>query len=146
MIFISYAHEDVAYAHALYLELKNAKLDPWMDKPPQPFQWEGLLVGQRWETVLLSKLRLATQIALLLSERSVRKRGYVQKEFLTALDLMSFLPNDQVLVLPIRIDACQVPDLKVGTINLADIQWQDVGQEQIADFVSGLAMQLAGAH
>ncbi|WQO64669.1 toll/interleukin-1 receptor domain-containing protein [Sinorhizobium medicae] len=120
MIFISYAKEDVAYAHKVFLALKAQALSPWMDKPPVPYQGEGLQIGQKWQTVLQARLNNADYVILILSPRSVAKKGYVQVEFRTALDRMNYLPDDSVLVLPILIEACEVPSLSVGNINLRD--------------------------
>jgi hypothetical protein len=144
MIFISYAKEDHAYACTLYLALKNAGLDPWMDKPPPPYEGEGLQVGQRWRTVLDAKLREADYIALLLSPRSVRKRGYVQTEFRTALSLMNEMPDDQVFVIPIVSETCDVPSLRVGQIDLRDLQWEEVKSAEIPDFAHRLAIAIRG--
>jgi hypothetical protein len=144
MIFISYAKEDVAYAHELFLALVAAGLNPWMDKPPTPHEEEGLQVGQRWQVVLDTKLRQADYVALLLSPRSVRKRGYVQREFRTALELMNEMPDDQVFVLPIVSESCDVPSLKVGQINLRDLQWEEVKLAEIPSFVGRLVTATLG--
>jgi hypothetical protein len=139
MIFISYAREDHAYACDLYLALANAGLDPWMDKPPAPFEHLAIQVGQKWRVVIEEKLRQADHVALLLSPRSVRKRGYVQIEFRTALSLMNEMPDDQVFVLPIVSEKCDIPSLRVGQIDLLDLQWQEVKRTDIAAFVGRLA-------
>ncbi|HEX3937268.1 MAG TPA: toll/interleukin-1 receptor domain-containing protein [Xanthobacteraceae bacterium] len=77
MIFISYAREDHAYACDLYRALHAAGLDPWMDKPPPPFEHLGIQVGQRWRAIIEGRLRQADLVVLLLSPRSVRKRGNI---------------------------------------------------------------------
>jgi hypothetical protein len=139
MIFISYAREDYAYACELYLALAKAGLDPWMDKPPPPHEHLGIAVGQKWRTVIEAKLREADLVALLLSPRSVRKRGYVQTEFRTALSLMNEMPDDQVFVLPIVSEKCDIPTLRVGQIDLLDLQWEEVKPADIPAFVDRLA-------
>ena len=144
MIFISYAKEDHAYACELYVALKKAGLDPWMDKPPAPYDGEGLQIGQRWRAVLDAKLREANHVALLLSPRSVRKRGYVQTEFRIALSLMNEMPDDQVFVLPIVSEACDVPSLRVGQIDLRELQWQEVRAAEIPVFATRLAAAVRG--
>ncbi len=145
MIFISYAKEDYDYACQLYLALKKAGLDPWMDKPPTPHAGEGIQVGQRWRIVLDAKIRAADYVALLLSPRSVKKRGYVQVEFRTALSLMNEMPDGQVFVLPIVPEACDVPSLKVGQIDLRDLQWEEVKPADIAAFVDRIAAGIRGS-
>jgi hypothetical protein len=144
MIFISYAKEDHPFACGLYLALAAAGLDPWMDKPPPPYAGNGLQIGQRWETVLNAKIRDADYVVLILSPRSVRKRGYVQVEFRTALQLMNEMPDDQVFVLPIVSDSCDVPSLQVGQINLRNLHWEEVKQADISAFVGGLVIAIQG--
>lgn len=144
MIFISYAKEDHGYACQLFLALKAAGLDPWMDKPPAPHEDEGLKIGQRWRQALNEKLRSAGHIALLLSPRSVRKRGYVQTEFRIALSLMNEMPEEQVFVLPIISEPCEIPSLQVGQINLHDLQWEEVKANDIDGFVQRLSAEIKG--
>lgn len=139
MIFISYAKEDYSYAQAMYIALKSQGLSPWMDKPPVPFKGEGLLVGQRWQSVLQTKLNDADYIILVLSPHSVAKRGYVQVEFRTALDRMNYLPDEGVLVFPVLTEECAVPSLSAGKINLKDLQWDVVKNNEISEFATSLA-------
>jgi TIR domain len=126
MIFISDAKEDHEYAYRLYYVLKKAGLAPWMDKPPNPYEVGGLQIGQKWRSVINGKLREASHVALLLSPRSVRKRCYVKTEFRIALSLMNEMPDDQVFVLPIISEKCEIPSLQVGQFNLHDLQWEEV--------------------
>lgn len=142
MIFISYAKEDQAFAQDIYLALRRNGLAPWMDKPPAPFASEGLKIGEKWASVLQEKIAQAHYIILVLSPRSVSKRGYVQVEFRAALDRMNYLPDNEVLVLPILMEGCVVPSLTVGRINLSDLQWEVVGQNQIQAFVLDLAVRI----
>lgn len=141
-VFISYAREDASYAHALYLELKASGFDPWMDKPPPPYQNDGLKHGQRWKSVIRSRLKASDLIVLILSRVSVAKRGVVRYEFRLALELMAELPDEDVLVVPVRVDDCRVPDLTVSTISLTDLDWADARKEEIPQLVSNLSAQL----
>lgn len=144
MIFISYAREDYLYACELYSGFRNAGLNPWMDKPPDPFTGLGLQVGQKWQAVINTKLREADFVVLLLSPRSVRKRGYVQIEFRTALSLMNEMPDDQVFVLPIVSELCDIPSLRVGQIDLQDLHWEEVKLSEISSFIKRIASSLRG--
>ena len=142
MIFISYAKEDHSYASKIFLAFKKAGLSPWMDKPPVPYDSEGLRVGQRWRSVLNAKLREASFILLVLSPTSVQKRGFVQTEFRTALSLMNLIPDDQIFILPVLSKSCKVPSLQVGEINLLDLQWEIIEEEAIDGFASRLAAEI----
>lgn len=141
-VFISYASEDAEYAQLLYAELLKAGFEPWMDKPPAPYEHRGLRVGQRWRGEVERALRSADYIILMLSTRSVQKRGFVRYEFRVALDLMNMVPDGKILVLPIRLDDCVVPELRVGTILLTDLQWQDVRRANIPQFAVALHKEL----
>lgn len=78
-VFISYAKEDIISAEKMFELLKNSGYDPWLDK-------KKLLPGQKWDVEINTALRKANYIILLLSNLSVVKRGYVQREFRLALD------------------------------------------------------------
>lgn len=144
MIFISYAHEDQPYAHRLFSALRDASLDPWMDKPPAKYSDIGLKIGQRWERVLQEKLGVAEYIILILSPTSVSKRGYVQVEFRTALERMSYLPDDHVLVLPLLTEECKIPSLQAGHINLNDLHWEVISQDRLEEFANQLSARVRG--
>ncbi|WP_127088181.1 toll/interleukin-1 receptor domain-containing protein [Aquabacter cavernae] len=144
MIFISYAKEDADYAHRLFAELHEAGLEPWMDKPPSPYSHLGLQIGQRWRPVIEMKIRSASRIVLILTPTSVVKRGFVQNEFRLALELMSSLPQDDVLVLPILSEELNPPNLRVGNIELSDIQWGVVAFDEIPQFVAQIANRFGG--
>lgn len=139
MIFISYAKEDTAYAEKLYLALFDSKLEPWMDKPPAPHQGKGLRIGDRWRAVLEHQIKRANHIILVLSPRSVSKRGFVQREFRLALDLMNELPPDGRLVYPVVAEECTVPAIVAGSVGLHDIQWQHVPEPQLGTFAAELS-------
>ncbi|MCP4106797.1 MAG: toll/interleukin-1 receptor domain-containing protein [Desulfobacteraceae bacterium] len=49
-VFISYAREDIEIAERLYSNLKDAGLEPWMDK-------EDLLPGQEWDMTITKAIR-----------------------------------------------------------------------------------------
>jgi len=93
---------------------------------------------------LNERIRTADYVVLLLSPRSVRKRGYVQVEFRTALQLMNEMPADQVFVIPIVSEDCDVPSLRVGQIDLRDLQWKEVKSAEIPAFVHRLTVDIRG--
>src|SRR6266404_9701171 len=89
MIFISYTKEDHEFACELYLALKRCGQDLWIDKPPAPYDLDGLQPGQRWRDEINRRVRSADLMILLLSPISVQKVGYVQREFRLALHVMN---------------------------------------------------------
>lgn len=137
-IFISYAKEDIVQAQALYLALEARGLEPWMDKPPPPNVAKGLVPGENWRARLEAEIRGASRAILLLSETSVAKVGYVQREFRLALDVMNMMPANARFAVPLMIDDCAPPELVVDRISLSDLQWttlSEVGMDSFIDMV-----------
>ena len=87
-VFISYAREDIEFAGSLYLALRRRGFQPWMDKPPSPFDLDGLRPGENWRTAIDREIGRADRMILVLSKISVDKVGYVQVEFRRALEAM----------------------------------------------------------
>ncbi|WP_324670754.1 toll/interleukin-1 receptor domain-containing protein [Hymenobacter sp. GOD-10R] len=102
-VFISYAKEDYRFAESLYNFLNSNNFQPWIDK-------KGILPGQDWNFIIRKALREANYIILLLSDTSVQKRGYVQREFKLALEYYEEKLEDDIYLIPLKINDCQVPD------------------------------------
>ncbi len=113
-IFISYAREDIESAKRLFIELKNIGEQPWIDK-------ECLFGGQDWRTEINKAIRKSRYFIALLSQNSVDKRGYVQKELKTALDVLDEFPSSKIYLIPVRINDC-----RLSNENILKIQWIDM--------------------
>ena len=100
-IFLSYAHEDIGMAKRIYQDLNNYGLNIWFDT-------ESLEVGQIWENAILDAIEESDYFIAVLSSNSITKKGYVQKELKTALNVVDLLPEDKIYILPVRIDNCSV--------------------------------------
>lgn len=123
-VFISYAREDAATADRLYEALTSVPgVLPWLDR-------HRLLPGQDWEREVRRAMEGSDLIALLLSNNSVDKEGFVQNEVRQALALAERLPPGQIYLLPIRIEAC-VPRFD----ELRKLHWVDL----YPDWASGLS-------
>ena len=55
-------------------------------------------------------LQTSDFILIFLSRNSVAKRGYIQREMKLALDAWQELPEGTIHTIPVRIDACDVPE------------------------------------
>ena len=97
LVFISYAKEDQRAADRLYVDLKHAGVDLWMDS-------HDLLPGQPWEREIEEAIRRSSYFIALQSTRSVGKRGHVQKELRRALEVAETYPEDQLFIIPVRIE------------------------------------------
>ncbi len=102
-IFLAYARKDEDRVKKIYNRLVKLEFTPWMDK-------EDLLPGQDWDREVRLALRSADFILVFLSQNSINKRGYVQKEFRLALDVQKEMPNGLIHTIPVKLDVCNVPE------------------------------------
>jgi hypothetical protein len=114
-VFISYASEDREKANKLFDFLKSRGLNPWIDK-------KNIRAGEKWNTAIMTALRKADFIILLLSKISVEKRGYVQREFKLALDFCKEKLETDIYLIPCKIDDCKVPE------ELREFQWVEMSE------------------
>ena len=110
--FVSYAKEDEKTAMEVYSLLDNHGLDTWIDKV-------NLLPGQDWELEIHKAIKNCSYFIACLSENSVSKKGYVQKELKIAFSELDLYPDEEIFVIPIRFDNCKVP------LRLSGKQWLD---------------------
>jgi hypothetical protein len=101
-VFLAYAEEDGAEVKRLFTALQNAGFEPWMDK-------EKLLPGQNWPRAIERAIDLSEFFIGCFSRRSVAKRGHFQCEMEYALNIASRVPADEIFLLPVRLDDCEVP-------------------------------------
>src|SRR5262245_47430823 len=102
-IFLCHASEDKEAVFRLHGELKELGFQPWLDKV-------DLLPGQRWDCEIPKALRSSDFVIIFLSEHSVSKQGYVQKEFKLCLEVLEQIPEGRVFVIPVKLDNCDVPE------------------------------------
>jgi hypothetical protein len=119
-VFISHAKEDYKVAERLYEYLLQKGYSPWLDK-------KKLKVGANWEYEIRKALKESTFVILLLSSISVKKRGYVQKEFKYAVEYSENKLIDDIYIIPILLDKCEVPDI------LSKFQWIEIGNENLIE-------------
>ncbi|MDV3348189.1 toll/interleukin-1 receptor domain-containing protein [Leptothoe sp. LEGE 181152] len=123
-IFLAHASEDKDAVIDLYNRLKERGFKPWLDKV-------DLLPGQSWRAEIPKAIRESDVFIACLSKQSVAKQGYIQREFRMALQKMGDMPPGNIYLIPVRLDDCQVPELRQEEygINLADYQWVDLFQD-----------------
>lgn len=113
-VFISYAHEDANSADRLYNDLKNAGLEPWLDK-------ESLLAGDDWKEVIEKEISNSRYFIPLLSSNSIGKKGYVTKEWSKALDVFASFKEYKRFIIPVRLDDCKVSNRKIKNLHIVDL-------------------------
>lgn len=111
-IFLSYAREDQATVEQLYNKLTGAGFDPWMDT-------EKIQAGAKWERRIEQAIKESHFFIACITAISVAKRGILRKEFDAALEKQKWMPEEDIYLLPIRLEDCSVP----GSMN--HLQWHD---------------------
>jgi hypothetical protein len=124
-VFISYAQEDIEAAQRLYQYLKDAGLEPWLDR----FE---LLPGQKWKPAIKDAIKDSRYFIALFSSNSVEARGYVQKQLKEALDILDEFPSQDIFIIPARLDDCKVSEDKVNELYMVDLfhDWE-IGIQKI---------------
>jgi len=109
-IFLSYAHEDIGMAKRIYQDLKRYGLDVWFDN-------ESLLPGQDWENEIEKAIETSKYFLVLPSSKGMSERGYVHKEIRLALNFFDKCPEDDIYMIPVRLDDCQPAHRRIKKIN-----------------------------
>ena len=99
-VFISYAKEDKRFADRLYRDLRQAGVKPWIDSV-------DLIAGQPWESTIRKAIHDSDRFLALVSSRSVKKRGFVQKEIRHALEIAKEYPENKIFIHVLRLDDCE---------------------------------------
>jgi len=111
-IFISYGREDRSLALEIYELLCHKGLSAWIDV-------RDLQPGQIWESQIDKAIQNCEIFVACLSSSSVSKRGFVQSELQCALKVLETIPEDQVFLIPVRLDNCEAP------ARLVHLHWVD---------------------
>ena len=101
-VFLAYAEEDKASVKKLFDCLRKAGFEPWMDQ-------EKLLPGQNWPRAIEHAIEVSDFFVGCFSHESTVKHGFFQCELRYALDLASHAPLDDIFLVPVRLDECELP-------------------------------------
>jgi outer membrane protein assembly factor BamD (BamD/ComL family) len=115
-VFLCHASGDKPAVRELYKRLIVEGVDAWLDQ-------EKLLPGQDWRVEIPRAVREADVVVICLSNKSITKEGYVQKEIKFALDSAEEKPEDTIFLIPARLEDCVVPE------QLGRWQWVDLFEE-----------------
>ena len=139
-IFLAHASEDKAAVTELYNRLKASGFEPWLDQV-------DLLPGQSWRAEIPKAIKNSHVFIACLSQKSVQKQGYIQREFKMALSEMAGRPPGQIYLIPLRLDDCRIPELRQEEygISLSDYQWVNFFESDGYDrLVKGIETGFAG--
>ena len=140
--FISYAKEDVEFAHQLFEDLVKSGVDAWMDKPPKGYSDVGLAPGESWEHRLREVISESRFFIALFSTNSVNKSGFVQSEYRQALKRLSQIPLSRVFVIPVKLDDCPLPAYDVDGVSFGQYQWTECYDGVFDDLVAFIKKSL----
>lgn len=107
-IFLSYVQEDKTKVEDLFQRLWGAGYKVWMDS-------KDILPGELQKTSIRA-IKESDFFLACLSTRSVNSRGFSHKEIRLALDVLDEMPENQIYLIPVRLEDCEMPD------NLGDFQ------------------------
>jgi hypothetical protein len=83
--------------------IKYLWIDPWLDE-------KKILPGDDWDLEIKRAVRTSDIVLVCLSQHSLTKEGYVQKEIKQALDVADEKPDGTTYVIPLKLEPCDVPE------------------------------------
>ena len=102
LLFLSYAHEDQLDVEALADQLWQDGFLTWLDK-------KDLLPGDDWRVRIEDAIERADYVLVFLSQTSVNKIGFIQKELKHTLDQQTLRPSGQRYIVPVLLEECEPP-------------------------------------
>lgn len=102
-VFLCHASQDKSTVRDLYRKLAAEPwIDPWLDE-------EKLFPGQDWNLEIEKAVESSDAVIVCLSNNSVTKEGYVQKELRQVFRVAEEKPEGVIFMLPVRLDDCSLP-------------------------------------
>ena len=102
-VFLCHSSQDKPIVRNLYKRLKaEGWIDPWLDE-------EKLFPGQDWNLEIEKAVEAADAILVCLSNDSVTKEGYIQRELRYVLDIAEYKPEGTLYIIPVRLEDCKPP-------------------------------------
>ncbi len=115
-IFLSYARPNADLVGQLYDRLAADGYIPWMDT-------KSLFPGEKWVGAIQRAIRQSDFFILCLSKNSANRRGFIQKEIRIALEILDEMLDDDIYLIPVRLEECKVPD------SLGNVQWVNLFED-----------------
>jgi hypothetical protein len=116
-IFLCYARPDENTVRELSQRLTAAGFNPWMDQ-------EDIHPGEQWQASIDRAIHRSDFFLTCLSTHSVSRRGFLQREIKTALDLWQEKLGSDIFLIAARLEPCEVPEA------VADCQWVNLYEER----------------
>lgn len=110
-IFLAHSSIDKIIVKELYSKLKEDGYGPWLDE-------KDIVGGQNWETEISRAIKSATVFLACFSCESIKKTSYANNELRQAMVSYANRPLDSIYLIPIRLDECKVPDIRLPDLGL----------------------------
>ncbi len=102
-VFLCHSSQDKPAVRELYQKLSAEPwIQPWLDE-------KKLLPGQDWDLAIEKAVEESDAVIAFISNSSVTKEGYIQKELRFILDIALTKPEDEIFIIPLRLEGCQPP-------------------------------------
>src|SRR5215813_1572614 len=115
-VFLCHSTPDKPQVRKLYARLQQDGYDPWLDE-------KNLIPGQDWQEEISKAIRACDVVLVCLSQGSVTKDGFVNKEIKFALDRADEKPPDTIFIIPACLEKVQAPE------RLKRWQWVNLFEE-----------------
>jgi hypothetical protein len=102
-VFLLHAHKDRKAVHKLHARLTRAGIHAWLDS-------NELKPGQDWRHEIRRAILKSDAILVCLSHDFNKQHGYRHEELKIALDKAGLLADDEIFIIPVRLEACEMPE------------------------------------
>jgi TIR domain len=120
LVFFCYARENRDAVAGIHGFVEELGFNTWWDE-------QNLMGGQDWDYEISVAIEQSAVCLVFLSDESVEKTGYVNKEIKRILDKMDMMPEGKVFMIPIRLDSCALPRRlsKWQVLDYSNEDWQE---------------------
>lgn len=102
-VFLCHSSNDKLVVHELYQQLlAKPWIQPWLDE-------EEIYPGADWSLEIEKAVEASDAILVCLTQGSITKEGYVQRELRKVLDLADYKPEGTLYIFPVRLEKCELP-------------------------------------
>ena len=102
-VFLIHAHSDKKAVRKLCNRITRNNIKAWLDE-------RELLPGQNWKHEIRDAMLRSHIIIVCLSELFNKQGGYRYEELKLALEKADSLPDDEIFIIPARLEKCDTPD------------------------------------
>ncbi|MCP4112140.1 MAG: toll/interleukin-1 receptor domain-containing protein [Desulfobacteraceae bacterium] len=113
-VFISCAEDDILTANKIYADLQKQDIVPWVAH-------KDVNVGEKTEFAVRRAIKDSDYFLAMLSASSVNERGMFQKELKQAFNILAEFPQDDIFIVPVRLDDCNTNNEALSELHIIDM-------------------------